>query len=303
MDPTFNTFPFGRAYTQLVWKSSTHLGCAWTPADCKFDGTSAFYLRCAFSPKGNVPGQFEDNVSCKGCPGQSQALENRQTTGTTGSPFSDYLYTEINYIRAKAGVSFVLWDQAAWVLAQTLTKKCGQQGQHGEIVGQAFTVAPALDQTRQTVETWESEPHTSDVAVSPNYAKIIDKAVTSFGCAWNADASCNGKWYMHCYFGNWAPAAPVSPPSQLEDRASQEEESEVQNSVHAISSRQSGDLNINMNDYSQILTSGINRLRNDGGQPDLKWSQSLVHRTHDQGASCSSFAGVSESGISTEPSS
>lgn len=42
-------------FTQIVWKSTTALGCGWN-AGCKL------YV-CRYSPAGNIIGQFEQNVS------------------------------------------------------------------------------------------------------------------------------------------------------------------------------------------------------------------------------------------------
>jgi uncharacterized protein YkwD len=40
-------------FTQVVWKSSVHLGC----------GQSNGYISCNYSPPGNYQGEFEKNVS------------------------------------------------------------------------------------------------------------------------------------------------------------------------------------------------------------------------------------------------
>ena len=47
-------------YTQLIWKSSTELGCA--QAQC----SSGVYVFCEYSPPGNVQGQYQDNVPAPG---------------------------------------------------------------------------------------------------------------------------------------------------------------------------------------------------------------------------------------------
>ncbi|KAG7662353.1 uncharacterized protein J8A68_004124 [[Candida] subhashii] len=44
-------------FTQLVWKSTTHLGCAY-----KRCGDSSLYITCNYSPAGNVMGSFQQNV-------------------------------------------------------------------------------------------------------------------------------------------------------------------------------------------------------------------------------------------------
>jgi len=51
-------------YTQVVWKGSTHLGCAVQSCDGIFDpsyGKANFYV-CEYNPPGNVIGEFPENV-------------------------------------------------------------------------------------------------------------------------------------------------------------------------------------------------------------------------------------------------
>jgi uncharacterized protein YkwD len=50
-------------FTQLVWKSTTRLGCGYVSCDGK-NGTPGKYLVCEYSPAGNVvnEGFFEENV-------------------------------------------------------------------------------------------------------------------------------------------------------------------------------------------------------------------------------------------------
>ncbi len=288
-DPTFQFLPFGRSYTQLVWKATTHVGCSWTPPASKFDASSALYLRCAFAPKGNVEGYFEENVSCNDCLGHAQAgvsaepadLRGRQTTG---SAFGDLCLVKINSMRAKAGVPLLKWHQESAVLAKTLAQKCNGSPQQGETVGTAISSPPGYiptwDATFQTLDAWDGEPHTTDRAKSPNYARIIAKDPSSFGCGWNDNICPGSKWFMHCFFGNWG--AGLNHPK--EERQAEE---------NSISTRQSGRLNINMDDYSVTLMWPINGIRKDAGLPEVKWSHSLVVRTNDRGARCSDFRGVS----------
>jgi len=47
-------------FTQMVWKSTTDIGCA--TAQCTWKGRDATYLVCRYSPAGNVLGQFAENV-------------------------------------------------------------------------------------------------------------------------------------------------------------------------------------------------------------------------------------------------
>lgn len=284
-DPAFQFLPFDRSYTQLVWKATTAIGCAWTPSTCDLDDSSAYYLRCAFSPKGNVAGQFEDNVSCNGCPdhvqgqvaAESTDLQERQSTG---SAFGDLCLVQVNYMRARAGVPLISWEPNTAVLAKTLAQKCNGSPQQGETVGQAISgppgYIPTWDATFQTLDAWSREPHTSS-----NCARIVARDVTYFGCGWNDNICPGSKWYMHCFFGNWNTAGA---PPKVEKRQGEE---------HSISTRQTGELGINMDDYYPSLLLPINNMRKDAGLPEVKWSHSLVARTHDRGTICSDFRGVS----------
>ena len=48
-------------FTQLVWKNTTQLGCGRT--NCSGQNfVPGWFVVCAFSPKGNIPGEFEANV-------------------------------------------------------------------------------------------------------------------------------------------------------------------------------------------------------------------------------------------------
>jgi uncharacterized protein YkwD len=51
-------------FTQVVWKSSTQLGCGAAKGVKTLNGTkyNAFYVVCHYSPAGNVQGQFPANV-------------------------------------------------------------------------------------------------------------------------------------------------------------------------------------------------------------------------------------------------
>lgn len=51
-------------FTQVVWKSSTQLGCGAARGIKTMNGTkfNAFYVVCQYSPGGNVTDQFSDNV-------------------------------------------------------------------------------------------------------------------------------------------------------------------------------------------------------------------------------------------------
>ena len=51
-------------FTQVVWKSSTQLGCGAAQGTASIGGTqyNAFYVVCHYAPAGNVQGQFPQNV-------------------------------------------------------------------------------------------------------------------------------------------------------------------------------------------------------------------------------------------------
>ena len=51
-------------FTQVVWKSSTQLGCGAAQGTKTMNGTKykAFYVVCHYAPAGNVKGQFPANV-------------------------------------------------------------------------------------------------------------------------------------------------------------------------------------------------------------------------------------------------
>jgi len=51
-------------FTQVVWKSSTQLGCATAKGTKTLNGTrfNAFYVVCHYSPAGNVQSRFPANV-------------------------------------------------------------------------------------------------------------------------------------------------------------------------------------------------------------------------------------------------
>jgi glioma pathogenesis-related protein 2 len=51
-------------FTQVVWKSSTQLGCGAAQGTKTINGTkyNAFYVVCHYAPAGNVQGQFPANV-------------------------------------------------------------------------------------------------------------------------------------------------------------------------------------------------------------------------------------------------
>ncbi|AFZ26025.1 Cysteine-rich secretory protein family [Cylindrospermum stagnale PCC 7417] len=51
-------------FTQVVWKSSTQLGCGAAQGTKTINGTTykAFYVVCQYAPAGNMQGQFPANV-------------------------------------------------------------------------------------------------------------------------------------------------------------------------------------------------------------------------------------------------
>ena len=51
-------------FTQVVWKSSTQVGCGAAEGTKTIEGNlyKAFYLVCQYTPSGKMQGQFPDNV-------------------------------------------------------------------------------------------------------------------------------------------------------------------------------------------------------------------------------------------------
>lgn len=51
-------------FTQLVWKSTKKIGCAWNTVGCKSNGMNFYKLVCEYDPPGNMVGgtHFKDNV-------------------------------------------------------------------------------------------------------------------------------------------------------------------------------------------------------------------------------------------------
>jgi len=50
-------------YTQMIWVASTQVGCAWSPTSITVTGANPqFIFLCLFTPQGNVPATFPQNV-------------------------------------------------------------------------------------------------------------------------------------------------------------------------------------------------------------------------------------------------
>jgi hypothetical protein len=51
-------------FTQMVWKNSKRIGCAWNTNTCKSNGMNFYKLVCEYDPPGNIVGgnYFKDNV-------------------------------------------------------------------------------------------------------------------------------------------------------------------------------------------------------------------------------------------------
>lgn len=57
--------PTASHFTQVVWKSTTHVGCAVVECNLSLYNPSwwpAKYVVCNYSPAGNVEGEYKDNV-------------------------------------------------------------------------------------------------------------------------------------------------------------------------------------------------------------------------------------------------
>ncbi|TID18695.1 hypothetical protein E2P81_ATG05678 [Venturia nashicola] len=50
-------------FTQLVWKGSSRIGCAWTAHVCQGNAHKDWWFYCDFDPRGNVLGHFTENVT------------------------------------------------------------------------------------------------------------------------------------------------------------------------------------------------------------------------------------------------
>jgi hypothetical protein len=57
--------PETRNFTQLVWASTTQMGCRRRQCDALSYGLWGFYVVCYYSPKGNVEGAFAENVQAR----------------------------------------------------------------------------------------------------------------------------------------------------------------------------------------------------------------------------------------------
>ncbi|KAF2730407.1 PR-1-like protein [Polyplosphaeria fusca] len=75
-------------FTQLVWKSTTSLGCARTRCDSRSvdhgDAAPGWYLVCEYFPPGNVIGRFKENVQKRVKDGDGGEQEPSATTTTGG---------------------------------------------------------------------------------------------------------------------------------------------------------------------------------------------------------------------------
>ena len=49
-------------FTQVVWKNSKRLGCAWNQKTCKSNNLNFYKFVCEYDPPGNVGGQYAANV-------------------------------------------------------------------------------------------------------------------------------------------------------------------------------------------------------------------------------------------------
>ncbi|CAM9255432.1 unnamed protein product, partial [Choristocarpus tenellus] len=54
-----------KQFTQMVWKATTSLGCArsqYCEGQGSYNGYNVMFAVCRYSPKGNIAGQFNDQV-------------------------------------------------------------------------------------------------------------------------------------------------------------------------------------------------------------------------------------------------
>lgn len=263
LDPTSELFPFGKSYTQLVWKSTSHLGCAWTPNTCNFPATSAFYLRCAFSPKGNVEGFTQGNVSCNGCPAtaQQQRSADRSSLQPRASEYSfdDLLVrldlmNQVNAIRHRRGLSNLAWNEPYQYLAEVLATKCDDPPQQGETLGPPM-VSTDWSSVLSSIRSLGDES-------TPAFAEVMNPGHTKFGCSFNPLLCPGGRRYLHCMFGNWA---------QRRDEQSSDSTdlNDIKSNAGVLQARQAPQ---DLSPFAQLCYIKINYLRAKTGLNEIPWN-------------------------------
>ena len=58
--PKINDLEVGH-FTQIVWKATTKIGCAFAEGNWN-DIYPSYYFSCIYFPKGNIPGEYAENV-------------------------------------------------------------------------------------------------------------------------------------------------------------------------------------------------------------------------------------------------
>jgi hypothetical protein len=49
-------------FTQVVWKATTKVGCAWNTRSCKSNGMNFYKFVCEYEAPGNFKDRFKENV-------------------------------------------------------------------------------------------------------------------------------------------------------------------------------------------------------------------------------------------------
>jgi hypothetical protein len=93
--------PQASHFTQMVWKKSTHVGCAHVDCDGIFPSSfgKAHYHVCEYSPQGNVIGEFKYAYALTICMRESNV----------GLVLAGRTYSELAVIRCMCGVVLPPW--------------------------------------------------------------------------------------------------------------------------------------------------------------------------------------------------
>ena len=189
-------------YTQMVWKASKQIGCAWSPASCGYSNAPpTFYLTCKYDPPGNDLGKFDGNVSCNNCENNTTNITpptwNLLNSRTDIAPQIGILVGGLTQIRGS--VSSVGWLDSLSPGAQSgVDDVCG--------FGKGYLVSPSEavfffswpgsvdwnDMAQKIIDNWKSPSYSHNSIVNPNWRYV--------GCAWG---NCGGGNYaLLCWFSD-----------------------------------------------------------------------------------------------------
>lgn len=255
-----NQTKYGDEYSQLVSKSTSQIGCAWTPKHCPlYVEYAELDLFCEFDPPGNVAGYFGKNVSCKDCSSFSLGDPN-----PTISPLNDdaarggisALQTDmtalLNQMRNAAHVKPLTWNRTPMSNAELLATQCYTKPQMNQVVGVIYWSAgpytPGHEADRAVVGKWNSLIDVRSKQI------ITDPQHEYFGCAWSNQ--CSGyTYYLWCVFN-----------------------------VHGRNIRADKYLTIrnvpqHSFNLSGLVLESFNNLRKEHSITDLSWSADLANRS------------------------